>query len=83
MYKDKEKQREAEREASRRYRERKKGMTEGMTQYPAIVKALVDPKRRAMLEFISYDLNRKGLGRKVRYGGPDFEVISELLEATA
>ena len=79
MYKDKEKQREAVRKAVAKHRQ---GITSGIT-YPAIIEALVAPKRRAMLEFISYDLNRKGLGRKVRYGGPDFEVISELLEATA
>ena len=79
MYKDKEKQREAVRKAVAKHRQ---GITSGIT-YPSIIEALVDPKRRAMLEFISYDLNRKGLGRKVRYGGPDFEVISELLEATA
>ena len=55
------------------------------TNTPAIVKALTDPKKRAMLEFISQDLKRKHLGDQLRYGiyGPDFEVIGELLECTA
>jgi len=84
MYKDKEKQRQAEKEASKRYRA-KKGMTEGMTEYPAILRALVNPKKRAMLEYISEDLRRKGLAGKVWYGvnGPDFEMVGELLEVTA
>ena len=83
MYKDKVKQREAAKLAMRRYRA--KGITQGITDTPSIVEALVNPKKRLMLEFISYDLNRKGLRRKVKYGigGPDFEVISELLEVTA
>ena len=52
---------------------------------PAIIKALVDPKKRAMLEYISEDLNRKHMGDLLRYGvyGPDFEVIEKLLEVTA
>jgi len=52
---------------------------------PAIVKALTDPKKRAMLKFISEDLKRKHLGDQLRYGvfGPTFEVIAELLEVTA
>ena len=55
------------------------------TNTPAIVKALVNPKKRKMLEFISQDLKRKGLARDLRYGvyGPDFEFISELLECTS
>jgi len=55
---------------------------EGST--PAIVRALVDPKKRAMLEFISEDLKRKHLSDQLRYGvfGPTFDVISELLEVT-
>lgn len=82
MYKDAEKQKEAERGASKRYRA-KKGMTEGMT--PAIIRALVDPKKRAMLSYISEDLNRKHLGDMLRYGvyGPNFETIEKLLEVTA
>jgi len=49
------------------------------------VKALTDPKKRAMLEFVSEDLKRKHLGDQLRYGvsGPTFDVISELLEVTA
>jgi len=84
MYKSKEKQKEANREASKRYRQ-KQGMTEGMTEAPAIVRALTDPKKRAMLEYISEDLKRKHLGDQLRYGvfGPTFETISELLEVTA
>lgn len=52
---------------------------------PAIIRALVDPQKRAILEYISQDLNRKHLGDLVRYGiyGPTFEVIAELLEVTA
>ena len=87
MYKDKNKQKEAVKKATRRYR---KGITGGITENgegitPAIVKALVDPKKRAMLEYISEDLKRKHLGDQLRYGigGPTFEVISELLEVTA
>ena len=55
------------------------------TEYPAILEALTDPKKRAMLEYISEDLNRKHLGDLLRYGvfGPDFTVIAELLEVTA
>jgi len=55
------------------------------TSVPAIVRALTDPKKRAMLEYISEDLKRKHLGDQLRYGvfGPTFETISELLEVTA
>lgn len=89
MYADKIKEKEATKERVRRYREKQKGVTkegisgEGVT-VPAIVKALTDPKKRKMLEFVSQDLKRKGLGDLVRYGvyGPDFTVIDKLLEAT-
>ena len=64
-------------------RRRRQGSQEG-SQTPAVVRALTDPKKRAMLEYISEDLKKKGLARELRYGvfGPDFEVISELLECT-
>jgi len=89
MYKDKVKQREATLERVRRYREKQKGVTtEGVTEkgvtYPAILLALCDPKKRAMLEFISSDLIKKGIGANTWYGigGPDMEVVAELLEVT-
>jgi len=74
MYKDKVKQREANKLANQRYRQRKgitvEGITqEGITKYPAILLALCDPKKRAMLEFISNDLIRKGIGANTWYGG--------------
>ena len=87
MYKDKEKQKEVQREWVRQ--KRAKGSTEGLllpegSTTPAIIRALVDPKKRAMLEYISEDLNRKHMGDLLRYGvyGPDFEVIGQLLECT-
>jgi len=90
VYKSKEKQKEANRLANQKYREKQKGITEGITENgegitPAIIKALVDPQKRVMLEYISEDLNRKHLGDLLRYGvfGPDFTVIAELLEVTA
>lgn len=50
---------------------------------PAVVRALVN--KRAMLEYISEDLRKKGLSRSLQYGvyGPTFDVIAELLEVTA
>lgn len=76
-------------EYQREYMRRKRSNREsskimGLTEkYPHILYALTD-HRRPMLEFISHDLNRKGLGGKVWYGvgGPDFELIGELLECT-
>ena len=54
------------------------------TEYPAILRALVDPKKRAMLEFISEDLKQKHLGHQLSYGvnGPDFDMVGELLQVT-
>ena len=54
-------------------------------EVPAIIRALVDPKKRAMLEFISEDLKQKHLGHQLSYGvnGPDFDMVGELLEVTA
>ena len=82
MYKDKEKQKEANRLAQARFKA--KGITQGITEYPAIIRALVDPKKRAMLEFISEDLKQKHLGHQLSYGvnGPDFDMVGELLEVT-
>jgi hypothetical protein len=91
MYKDKVKQREAVRRAVTKHRQgitsgiTEKGITEkSITKYPAILLALCDPKKRAMLEFISSDLIRKGIGANTWYGigGPDMEVVAELLEVT-
>ena len=87
MYKDKEQQKKYQREQMKR---RRQGITsgitkeEGITEYPAILKALTDPKKRAMLEYVSEDLHKKGLGSLVWYGigGPDFEMVAELLEVT-
>ena len=64
MYRNKAKQKEANRKASRRYRT-KQGMTEGMT--PPIINALLDPKKRAMLEFVSQDIKRKGLSGEIYF----------------
>ena len=54
----------------------------GKDTTPAYIEALVD--KRAMLEFISADLNRKGLRANIWYGvgGVDFETVGELLEVT-
>lgn len=83
MYKSKEKQRESDRERAKRYRDKKKGVTQGVT--PAIVKALTDPKKRAMLEYLSMNFKRQGVADKVWYGvgGPDFVEVEKLLEVTA
>ena len=79
MYKSKDKQRKVVRKAVAKHRQ---GITLGITT-PAIVRAIVN--KRPMLEYISEDLNRKHLGDQLRYGigGPTFEVIDKLLEATA
>jgi len=58
--------------------------TQGMT--PAIINALLDSKKRAMLEFVSQEIQRKGLpGENLFYGvnGFDFTEIPELLRITA
>ena len=83
MYRSKAKQKEANRKASRRYRT-KQGMTEGIT--PPIINALLDPKKRKVLEFVSQEIQRKSLpGENLFYGvnGYDFTVIPELLRITA
>jgi len=94
MYKNKAKQREKTRDRVRRYRRgvtpndsHEQGVTEKALQdTPAIINALLDPKKRAMLEFISQEIKRKGLpGENLFYGvnGFDFTEIPELLRITA
>ena len=73
-------------EYQKEYMRRKRSNSKGLTkeEYPAILLALCDPKKRVMLEFISSDLIRKGIGANTWYGigGPDMEVVNELLEVT-
>ena len=102
MYKDKAKQKEKTRERVRRYRSKgvtkssatipheqgvtsTEGVTEKALQIP-IINALLDPKKRKMLEFVSQEIQRKSLpGGNLFYGvnGFDFTVIPELLRITA
>ena len=100
MYKNEAKQRKKTRDRVKRYRALHKGVTEkalqgvtrgklpadeqGMT--PPIINALLDPKKRAMLEFISQDIKRRGLsGENLFYGvnGLSFSEIPEFLRITA
>ena len=100
MYKNKAKQREKTRDRVRRYRS--KGVTkkalQGVTSSPGklpadeqgitppIINALLDPKKRKVLEFVSQEIQRKSLpGENLFYGvnGYDFTVIPELLRITA
>ena len=53
---------------------------------PPIINALLDSKKRKMLEFVSQEIQRKGLpGENLFYGvnGFDFTEIPELLRITA
>jgi len=54
-----------------------------VTQYPAILYALTDLKKRAKLRLICESLKSHHVLKEVRYGisGPTFDVVSELLEA--
>jgi len=54
----------------------------GVTGCPAILMALTD--KREKIEKISYELNKRGLGREVRYGigGPGIDVVGKILEIT-
>ena len=58
----------------------------GITQYPAILKALVDPIKRRKLEKIYQSLRDFKQEKNVYLGYPDkgvpFDLIGELLEAT-
>ena len=60
------------------------GSQRGSQVYPAIVRAITDPKIRSKVERISEELNSRGLGNDVRYGidGPTFDIVKELIEVT-
>ena len=97
MYKDEAKQREAVRKAVAKHRGITTspfkgeditgvGITSGITDIPPIINALLDPKKRAMLEFVSQDIKRRGLpGENLFYGvnGLSFSEIPEFLRITA
>jgi len=97
MYKNKAKQREAVRKAVAKHRGITPspltgegftgvGITSGITDIPPIINALLDSKKRGMLEFVSQEIQRKGLpGENLFYGvnGFDFTEIPELLRITA
>ena len=90
-YKDRVLQREAVKKAVQKHRvlqegRTKQGITEGRTEYPAIIKALADPVKRAKLRAICGSLGKRGLQRQVYYGYPGLggvpmDVVYELLEA--
>ena len=91
-YKDKDKSREAAAERQRKHREgvtqegvTGQGVTLGVTQYPAILRALVDPEKRTKLEKIYQSLSNFKQAENVYYGCIDpvpFDVVGELLEVT-
>ena len=62
------------------------GVTLNVTQYPAILRALVDPGKRRKLEKIPQSLSNFKQEKNVYYGYPDkgvpFDMVGELLEAT-
>jgi len=63
---------------------RGESVTPDVTVYPAIVRAITDPKIRSKVERISQELSNRGLSKDVRYGidGPTFDIVKELLEVT-
>ena len=79
-----------------RYRNKKKSVTDvtqgaenvtpDVTQYPAILRALVDPEKRAKLEKIYQSLKNFNQAENVYYGcgrgSVSFDIVGELLEAT-
>ena len=86
-YKDKETQREAVKKAVEKHRGITKGITEqgitgeGITRYPALLYALVE--KRAKLEAICQSLGKYRGQVTYGVGGPDFFMVSEMLECTA
>ena len=88
--KDKALQREQTRKRVERYRNKQNSVTEDnnvtqdVTQYPAILKALVDPVKRRKLEKIYQSLRDFKQAENVYYGcGKDsvpFPVVGDLLE---
>ena len=92
-YKDKEKQKAAVKRAVDKHRGITKGITsegiteQGITQYPAILKALVDPEKRVKLEKIYQSLKDFKQAENVYYGYPGlggvpFDIVGDLLETT-
>ena len=92
-YKDLGKSREAHKELMRKKRQgvtlgvTNEGVTDmGVTEYPAILRALVDPIKRVKLEKIYQSLSNFKQAGNVYYGcGKDsvpFDVVGDLLEAT-
>ena len=91
-YKDLKKSREAHRDLMRKKRGVTPGVTSegvtelGVTEYPAIIRALVDPIKRAKLGKVYQSLSDFKQEKNVYYGYPDkgvpFDMIGELLEAT-
>jgi len=62
-------------------------VTQDVTQYPAILYAITDPKKRLKIEKISQSLKARGLEKLVCYGHPavggvPFDVVGDLLDAT-
>ena len=60
-----------------------KNVTLDVTQYPPLLEALADIKKRAKLRVICQSLNEHHLMAEVRYGvsGVTMDVVSELLTA--
>ena len=90
-YKDLKKSREAHRDLMRK----KRGVTSGVTNegvtglgvtYPAILRALVDPDKRAKLEKVYQSLSDFKQAENVYYGcgrnSVPFDMVGDLLEAT-
>ena len=82
-----------------RYRDKQKGVTllsdvtpnpesvtQDVTQYPAILRALVDPEKRVKLEKIYQSLSNFKQAENVYYGcgknSVPFDVVGDLLEVT-
>ena len=76
---------EVHKEYMRKYRQGSQEGSQGsQTEYPAIIRALIDPIKREKLEKIHQSLKEHKVLREVRYGtsGPTFELIGDMLEAT-
>ena len=88
-YKDKEKQKEAVKKAVDKHRGITNGITEqgitpkGITEYPPLLYALADVKKRAKLRAICQSLSEHHVLQEVRYGvyGTTMDVVAEYLTA--
>ena len=91
-YKDLKKSREAHRDLMRKKRGVTSGVTNegvtglGVTEYPAVLRALVGPVKRAKLEKIYQSLRDFKQAENVYYGcgrnSVPFDMVGDLLEAT-